>query len=121
MIKLFFITFFIAELIIAGAIVLKIYKIDKKVNRLNRFLESSKNDIKELFVDVRFLLKTFNDGIEQVRQYIQQKKQEYILRITKKMVIFFGFLSLNNKYKKIILAYEIGKEVYQEFKDNDIN
>lgn len=119
MIKLFFLTFFMAELIIASAIILKIHKINRKVNRLNQFFEGSKNDIIELFVDVRFLLKTFNDGVEQIRQYVQQKKQEYIIRITKKMVIFFGFLSLNNKYKKIILAYELGKEIYQEFKEEN--
>lgn len=117
MIKLFFLTFFIAELIIATAIILKIHKINKKVNRLNRFFECSKNDIRELFIDARFLLKTFNDSIEQIREYIKQKKQEYILRVTKKLVILFGFLSLSGKYKKIILAYELGKEIYQEFKE----
>lgn len=117
MIKLFFITFFMAEMIIATAIILKIYKLNKRVNCLNNFILSSQNDLKEIFCDVRFLLQTFNKGVIQIKEAIKQKKEEYLLTLAKRLIIFLSFLSLSGKYKKILLAYEIGREIYQEFQE----
>lgn len=117
MIKVFFITFFISELIIALAIIFKIRSFNKKVNQLNKIIESSQNDLKELFFDIRFLLETFNDSIQKLKNFIRQKKEEYIINISKKILIIIGFLSLKGKYKKMLIAYELGKEIYTEFKE----
>lgn len=117
MIKLFFITFLIAELIIALAVILKIYTLDKRVNKINKLVLSSQNDIKEIFYDVRLILEAFNLSVLKLKELIRQKKEEYFISVSKKFLVFIGFLSLKGKYKKMLLAYELGKEIYTEFRE----
>lgn len=113
MIKLFFATFFIAELIIAAAIILKIHKLNKAVNVLNSAVLESQSKLKVVFFDLRFLLEEFNSVIYNLRTYIQEKKEEYLLKALKNMIIWVGFLSLKGKYKKMVIACQFLKDVYE--------
>lgn len=117
MIKLFFITFFMAELIITFAAVVAIYKFNRRVNALNTVVVESQDLIKSLFSDVRDLCEMLNRGIYKFKTLLKEKREEYIFGLVKNSAMFFGFLSLKGKYKKTILAYQLGREIYEELKE----
>ncbi len=116
MIKLFFITFFIAELIIVTAIIIKIYKFNKQVVRLNKKILRIKENVKDIFIITREVLGFFNESIDKIKKYIKQKKDEYLIILSKKILLIIGFLSLKGKYKKMYFVYEFGKDIYRELK-----
>lgn len=111
MFKIFFITFFIAELIIALAVILKIYSFNKYINNLNDKVSASKKDIKYAFMEARVVFKRINRIVLKLKEIIKQKREEYLLRILKTSVIY-GFILLNKKYRRMIFTYQIFKEVY---------
>lgn len=120
MIKIFFATFFIAELIIAFSLILKIYKLDKCVNNFNDSVSKNKIKLQTVFSDIRFLFKEFNIGFIKLKEIIKQKQQEYSLRFLKTSIIYLSIFLLRGrwlKYKKIILAYQVIKEVYEGYKE----
>lgn len=113
MIKLFFITFFIAELIIFASIVLKIHKINKSVNKLNNLVLKNRLNIKVFFTDIRFIIEEFNNNFIKLKELIEQKRQEYLFRFFKTSLIYGSIFFLRGKYKKTILAYQIIREIYE--------
>lgn len=118
MIKLFFITFFIAELIIALAVILSIYKFNKRVNELNKAICASKSLIGEIIADIRELIMAFNDKFQEVKDLIKRKKEEYILNTAKNVLIYTSILFLRGKYKKTVLAYQLASEIYDGLKED---
>lgn len=117
MIKLFFVTFFIAELIIVAAVILKIYKLDKVVNSLNDAVLKSQDKIKVAFFDFRFVLEEFNSGFCNLKKIIAQKQEEYLINILKNFIVWIGFLLLKGKYKKALIACNFLKDVYEGYKE----
>lgn len=117
MFKLFFLTFFIAELIIATAIILKIYKLDKSVNKLNKKVCENKPLIKELLVDIRDFIGIFRGKIETVKELIRRKKEEYMLNTLKHVLIYSSIILLKGKCKKAVMAYQFASEIYEAFED----
>lgn len=118
MIKLFFITFFIAELIIAMAVIIKIYQFNKYVNDLNSIVLSSQEPLRTLFVDFRVLFEYFNINFNKLRELITQKREEYILKVLKTTIFYTVFFFLKGKYKKAILAYQVFKEIFDGIKES---
>lgn len=112
MIKLFFITFFVAELIIALTVILKIYQFDRYVINCNKIVLGSKLKIRSGFFDLRYFMQEFNSEFKNIREIINRKKQQYMFNMLKSILIYGGFFMLKNKYKKAILAYQFVKEVY---------
>jgi hypothetical protein len=115
MIKIFFAVFFIAEMIIALAVILKIYQFDKKAIALNKAVLKSQINIRIIFHDIKSLLEDFNIGLLKLKELIRLKKEEYLIKISKRILIFIGFLSLKGKYKNMFFAYHVGKEIYEGF------
>ena len=113
MFKIFFATFFIAELIIAFAVILKIYRFNKLVNITNKAVLSSQNSIKIIFHDLRFTFEEFNKAIVDFRAFVHKKKEEYIMRMLKTSLVYGSILCLKGKYKKTVMAYQIFKEIYE--------
>lgn len=118
MIKLFFITFFIAELIIALSIILTIYKLDKAVNALNKSVTLYQARIKESFLTIRFLFKEFNNKFLELMDDIYKRREEYIIQIIKNVLIYGSFFCLKGKYKKTLLGYQFAKEIYEGIKES---
>lgn len=112
MIKLFFITFFIAELIIALTVILKIYQFDRYVINCKKAVLSSNLKIRSGFFDLRYFMQEFNTEFKNFREIINQKKQQYMFNMLKSILMYGGFFMLKGKYKKTILAYQFVKEVY---------
>lgn len=118
MVKLFFITFFIAELIIAFSIIFKLYQWDKSVNRLNHLIAKNKIRIKFLFTDIRFVIEEFNKNFINLRILIKDRQQKYIMWVLKNTLIYSSVFLLRGKwrkYRKIILSYQIIKEFLEGF------
>lgn len=115
MYKLFFATFFIAELIIALAVINKLHKADKCVMKFNESVCENKVKIRSYFVDIRILLDTFNKEFERFKGFIKKKRHEYLYTILKTIVAYCGIFLLKGKYKKAILAYQLATEIYESF------
>lgn len=113
MIKIFFVTFFIAELIIAITVILKIYNLNKEVNRLNDFILTNQNKVKTFFVDTSLLIEDFRITVLEVKSLISRKRQEYLAKIIKTILIYTSFFFLKGKYKRTILAYQIAREIFE--------
>jgi len=113
MLKIFFITFFIAELIIAIAVILKIHSFDKCVNKLNNLVVGNQNKIRIGFLDIRLLLEDFSNTIVKVKALIADKRREYLAKVIETTLIYTSFFFLKGKYKKAILACQIAKEIFE--------
>lgn len=115
MYKLFFATFFIAELIIALSIINKLHKTDKCVIALNETVCANKEKIQSSFEDVRMFIATFNKEFAKFKELIRQKRHEYLYTILKTIVMYCGIFLLKGKYKKAVLAYQLATEIYESF------
>lgn len=117
MLKIFFITFFIAESIIALALILKIHKCDKLVNSLNKSVLESQGKIISGFELVRAVIKEFSTALNKAIETFRQKKQEYLFKIAKTSLIYVSIFMLKGKYKKSVLAYQVAREIYEGIKE----
>lgn len=118
MLKLFFIIFFIAELIITLSLIFKIHSIDKSVNKLNNSIEKNKIKILFLFKDIRYVIEEFNSEFIKFRKILVQKQQKYLMMVLKNTAIFSSLFLLRGKWKKyrrIFLSYQLLKEFYEGF------
>jgi hypothetical protein len=117
MIKLFFATFFIAELIIALAVITKIRQFDKCVNSLNALVSDNKHKIRDGLKDFKWLLVDCVNSFNKMKSHIQRKKEEYLFSAMKTSLIYASIFLLKGKYKKSIIAYQFLSEVYSGFKE----
>lgn len=115
MLKIFFATFFIAELIIATAVISKIYKLDKCVNNWNNIILANQDNIRIGLVDIRLWLEEFSQKILELKDFIKRKREEYFIKTLKTSLIYSSFFLLRGKYQKTILAYQVIKEIYEGF------
>ena len=113
MFKIFFIIIFIAELIIAVALIRKIWVFDKQVRAINDFLCVCKPDIESLLSSIRVLVAELFENIQEAKELIRQKKQEYIIKTVKNVIAYAAILFLRGKYKKPIIAYQFLSEIYE--------
>lgn len=112
MIKTFFATFFIAELIIAFAVIAKIWKIDRYVNSLNSLVVSNKLDICLAIKDFKWILVGFVYDFNKLKNWFRQRREEYMLRVAKTSLIYALIFILKGKYKKSVMVYQFVSEVY---------
>lgn len=115
MIKLFFITFFAAELIIALTLIFKIYGLNKSVNAWNKLILSNKDSIKANFSELHSIVADFSQSIIDVKNYIEEKRKEYTLNFIQTLLSYTAIFMLRGKYKKAILTYQLFKEFYEGF------
>ncbi len=120
MIKIYFITFFISELIIAFAIIIKILQLDKRVNELNAIILANQDKIKSIFTTSRLFFENFVDHYEKLRAALIQKRTEYIINFVKTALVYFGLVFSKGKYRNAILAYQLIREVYCELNEDEI-
>lgn len=120
MIKLFFLTFFIAELIIAFTVISKIYRFNKYVNALNSMVSKNRIKIKTGIMDIRFLIEEFMDRFNAAKEVIKKKKEEYMIKTAKNLLIYMGIIFLKGRYKKTILTYQVLTEIWEGFSEVSI-
>lgn len=120
MVKIFFTTFFMAEIIIAASVIIKIYQFDRCVNNWNNLVLTNKEQIGKGFVDVCLSLEDFSNNIGKIKEVIQQKRNEYLANFLKTTAIYCGIFMLRGKYKKAVIAYQLVKEIYEGISETSI-
>lgn len=120
MIKIFFITFFIAELIIAITAILKIMQLDKGIVNLNQEILANRSKIGVCFCDLRLLLENFTSDLESFKSIMKQKRQEYLLKFLKTGLVYYGAFISKGKAKKMLITYQLGKEIYEALNESEI-
>ncbi len=113
MIKMFFLTFFVAELIIALALIIKIRSADKFVLKLNKQLSYSKGLILPCFSDIRTYILDISSDINDFKLFVLKKRDEYTLNFAKTLLSYSLIFALKGKYKKTFIAYQLAKEIYE--------
>lgn len=120
MIKIFFITFFGAELIIATAIIMKIIQFDLRVNKWNDFVLTNRIKLDLAFVDSRLVLRTFTNNIIYFKRAFFRKRQEYLIGLAKSAFVYFSLLFAKGKYRNAVFAYQLIKEICCELNEQEI-
>lgn len=113
MLKIFFITFFLAELIIAFAIIIKIYQFDKVINSLNSVIMKNQYKIHDVLEDFRIFLQDCIKSLLEIKLILIKKRDEYMLNLMKTSLIYLSLFVLKGKYKKSVLAFQMAKEIYE--------
>ena|SRR5574344_576794 len=116
MIKIFIITFFILETVVALAIIFKLRDFDRKIILLEKEICSKQNGLRSFFFNLKTGLVNSNRTITIVKNAINRKREEIILGIIRQLVIFSGIFILKDKYKKKFLIINILFDIYSEFK-----
>lgn len=119
MITIFFATIFIAELVIAGAAVLKIMQLDRCVNLINSTVAENNPKLKAALSECRDFITEIRESVVAVKMLIMRKKQEYVLKTLRTLLFYYGIFFFKGKHKKIALAYQLGKEIYEVLKEGD--
>lgn len=118
MIKMFFITFFLAELVIAVAIIARILQVDKYVNALDKKLTANQNKLRFGFIDLRVVFEDFAEGVGELKDAIQRKREEYLFSFLKTSFVYGSLLFLKGNFRKAILTYQLGKEIYEGLQES---
>ena len=98
----------IAELIIAGTIILSINKLDKKVLELNEQIETQGPKIIDALKSVRGNVEKTVNALKMAWEIIQRKKERYLLILIKNIIVMTVLLMSKGKRKKILSAIELG-------------
>lgn len=113
MINIFIAIIFMAELIIATALVLNIYRLNLRIIELNNSISTFKSTIKSDCRYFRYLLKVINSKIYKLSMLVKRKQEEYFFNMLKTTLIYTSLLALKGKYRKIVLGYQIGREIFE--------
>lgn len=111
MYKIFFAIFFISELIIATAIILKLLQLRTCVKSFNEDVLCFQKKIEPFFIDVRLFLEDILHCVNNFKIYIIQKRREYILKALNSAIVYLVLFLLKGKYKKAVIAYLVGKDI----------
>jgi len=115
MIKIFFATFFLAELIVVIAVISKIYQFNRYVNKYNSMILEHREKVRVDLSNLRLFLVDFSTCLIRIKELIQEKRQEYSLKVLKTAIIYGSIFFLKGKYKKTVLAYQLAKEICEGF------
>lgn len=120
MFKIFFVTFFMAELIIAIFIIVLICRFDRHVNNWNKLVISNKKQISNALTDLYLLFGEFVDNVFRIKEIIKQKRMEYLINFFKTVIVYCGIFMLRGKYKKAVIVYQLAKEIYEGISEAEV-
>lgn len=117
MLKIFFITIFIAELIISVAIIVKIIEFNKYIKLLNKRVSYNRDVIQTLLIDIRLLMGLVTEYSTKLISIITRKRKEYLLGFIKNTIMYASFFLLKGKYQKAVLAFQVIKNICDGFEE----
>lgn len=91
---------FIAELIITFTVVRFLWATDKKVCKLNEQLLASRNSIMEELRKFRKNIHVLEKWVNCVINYVEKKKEEYILKFIKTILIYALIFIIEIQFSK---------------------
>lgn len=92
---------FIAELIITGFIINLIWQADKKICAINEQVLVSTVQLKKVMANVRKNVHTLETGVNVIINYVHKKRNEYIFKIIKTLMIYAIILIIETRFYKI--------------------
>lgn len=98
----------IAELIIAGTIILTINKLDKRVLALDEQIKLQRTKIIEVLKTARKTTEKTVNSLKMAWKILQRKKERYLLILIKNITVMIVLLMSKGKRKKILSAIELG-------------
>lgn len=104
---LFIATIFIAELIIALALVLVIVSADKKVCELNNKLTSFRPILEDGLKTLKEVVSNLQDSIETFFGFIRKKRQQFTMKIIIAIVMYGSLFFFKGKYKKAASIFQL--------------
>ena len=102
---------FIAELIIAGSIILSINKLDKRVLEWNEQVEIQSPKIIEALKTAKESTKKISEAAKMAWEIIEVRKTRYIFTILKNILVIVALFMSKGKRKKILSAIELGLSI----------
>lgn len=112
MIKLFFAIIFLAELIIAWAVISYILRLDRFAVEFNEKLKLKACYFKPFFNDLRLAFIELNNGVIQLKSLVEKKREEYFINFVKNLLTYSLIFLLRGRYKKAFVSYLVAKEIY---------
>lgn len=117
-IKIFILTIFIAELIIAFALIFNMIKLSKMAQSLSKQAITQREEICASIKDFKVGLEDFVVAFNELIKSFKRKQEEYTLNMLKNTLIYGAIFLLRGKYKKALLAYTFAKEIYEGFEES---
>lgn len=105
---LFIAIIFIAELIIAGAIILLVLNFDKKVILLNETVEFINPKAEEFLALLGVAIGNFRDKVKEVAQKVNIQRETYWIKILQSVLAFLLIFMLKKRKKKYASAIRLG-------------
>lgn len=102
---------FIAELIIAGSIILSINKLDKRVLALNEQVEIQSPKIINILRTARESTEKIVKTVKTACEILQRRKERYLLILLKNIIVMVALLLSKGKRKKILSAIELALSI----------
>ena len=107
----FIATIFTAELIIAGAIVCSIYKLDKKVLLLSQKVEESRPKIQAALKSLRENIGETVTAVKDICIFIEKQRERYLVKLIQNVLAILLMFMLRGKSKKYVSAIELAMAI----------
>ena len=107
----FILIVFIAELIIAGTVILSIHKLDRRVLALNEQVEIQSPKIISALKKARESTKKILDTVRMACEILQRRKERYLLILLKNIIVVIALFMSKGKRKKIFSAIELALSI----------
>lgn len=104
---------FLAEIVLALAVILNLYRLDRSVIKLSKQFLCANSLIKPIFFDIREFLAELTRDINEFAVILGKKRDEYFLKSAKTLLAYLLIFSLKGKYKKTFIACQFAKEIYE--------
>lgn len=95
---------FIAELIVTANIIKLIWKADIAVLKLNDDVSKAKGSIKESLIKFRKNIHCIETSVNCLVNYVNKKREEYILKIIKNILMYLLIFIIETKFCKTLRA-----------------
>lgn len=103
----FFITIiFIAELIIAGALIFFIVKADNAVLNLNNQVQSFKPLLYKTLGELKGIVANFVSGVQNSCKFVKKKRRQYLSKVVMAMVTYAVLFFFKGRFKKAAVLFQ---------------
>lgn len=103
---LFIATIFIAELIIAGSLIIFLIKLDRKVREMNNRVIIFKPVLKGYLKALKKAVYNFQNTFESFFKFLKKKRQQFITKVIIAIVMYASLIFLRGKFKKTAAVFQ---------------
>jgi len=78
---------------------------------MDKLITANKYKIKVAMSDIRVVVEDFNKFLDNFKLILRRKQQEYIIKLSKNVIVYLSFFLLKGRYKKTVIVYQFLSEV----------